>query len=108
YTNKLAMAQALQITQSTQSARWPWVSSLVEPRSTSPSPMGISVLVVLISLTVALGDKASFASSPAVPPAAVIVEDRCPGCGVGHLQTIWRAARPGREERQRISILDSS
>jgi len=84
------------------------VSSLVEPRSTSPSPMGISVLVVLVSLIVALGDTASFASSPAVPPAAVIVEDRCPSCGVGHLQTIWRAARPGREERQRISILDSS
>ena len=43
---------------------------------------------------VATGDTASFASSLAVPPAAVIVEDRCPGCGVGHLQTIWQAADP--------------
>ena len=30
----------------------------------------------------------------------VIVEDRCPGCGVELLQAIWRAARPGREQRQ--------
>ena len=84
------------------------VSSLVQPRSTSSSPMGISVLVVLVSLIVAAGDTALLASSPAVPPAAVLVEDRCPGCGVGHLQTIWQAGRPARVERQRIPILDSS
>ena len=54
------------------------------------------------------GTRRSFASSQAVPPAAVLVEDRCPGCGVGHLQTIWQAGRPGRVERQRIPILDSS
>jgi hypothetical protein len=82
--------------------------SPVELESASPSRMGICVLAVLISLLVASGDTASFVSSPAVPPAAVIVEDRCPGCGVGHLQTIWRAVRPRREERQRIPILDSS
>jgi hypothetical protein len=82
--------------------------SLVEPRSASPSRMGICVLAVLISLLVASGDTASFASSPAVPPAAAMVNDRCPGCGVGHLQTIWQAGRPGRVERQRIAILDSS
>ena len=82
--------------------------SLVEPKSALPSWMGICVLVVLISLLVASGDTVSFASSPAVPTAAVLVEDRCPGCGVGHLQTIWQAGRPGRVERQRIAILDSS
>jgi hypothetical protein len=80
----------------------------VEPKSTSPSWMGICVLVVLVSLLVASGDTASFASSPAVPTAAVLVEDRCPGCGVGRLHTIWQAGRPGRVERQRIAILDSS
>ena len=82
--------------------------SLVELESASLSRMGISILVVLVSLIVASADTASLASSPAVPPAAVLVEDRCPGCGVGYLQTIWRAARPGQEERQRIPILDSS
>ena len=74
----------------------------------TPSRMGISILVVLVSLLVASGDTTSFASSPAVPPAAGLVDDRCPGCGVGHLQTIWQADRPGRRERQRIAILDSS
>ena len=82
--------------------------SLVEPKSAAPSRMGISILVVLVSLLVASGDTTSFASSPAVPPAAGLVDDRCPGCGVGHLQTIWQAGRPGRVERQRIPILDSS
>jgi len=82
--------------------------SLVEPKSASPSRMGISILVVLASLLIASGDTAPFASSPAVPPAAVLVEDRCPGCGLGHLHTIWQAGRPARVERQRIPILDSS
>ena len=82
--------------------------SPVEPKSAAPSRMGISILVVLVSLLVASGDTNSFASSPTVPPAAVLVDDRCPSCGVGHLQTIWQAGRPGRVERQRIPILDSS
>jgi hypothetical protein len=84
------------------------VLSRIEPRPTSPSALGISALVVLGSLIVASGDSASSAASPAVPPAAVIVEDRCPSCSVGRLQTIWRAARPGREERPQIPILDGS
>jgi hypothetical protein len=83
--------------------------SLVELKSASPSRMGISILVVLVSLIGASADTVSLASSPAaVPPAAVLVEDRCPGCGVGYLQTIWQADRPGQEERQGIPILDSS
>ena len=82
--------------------------SLVEPKSAALSRMGISILVVLVSLLVASGDTAWFSSSPTVPPAAATPEDRCLGCGVGHLQTIWRAGRPGRIERQRIAILDSS
>jgi hypothetical protein len=82
--------------------------SPVELKSVSLSRMGICVLAVLISLLVASGETDSFASSQAVPPPAVMVEDRCPGCGVGHLQTIWQAGRPGRVERQRIAILDSS
>jgi hypothetical protein len=82
--------------------------SPVELKSASPSWMGICVLAVLVSLLVASGDTALFASSPAVPTAAVLVEDRCPGCGVGRLHTIWQAGRPGRVERQRIAILDTS
>ncbi len=84
------------------------VSSRIEPPSVSPSPMRITGLVVLILLVVASGDTAWLAPSSAVPPAAVILENRCPSCGVGHLQTIWRGARPSREERQQIPILDSS
>ncbi len=84
------------------------VSSRIEPKSVSPSPMRITGLVVLILLVAASADTASLAMSSAVPPAAVILEDRCPSCGMGHLQTIWRVARPSREERQQIRILDSS
>jgi hypothetical protein len=82
--------------------------SLVEPKSAAPSRMGLCLLMVLVSLAVASGETASFASSPAVPPAVVIGEGRCPSCGVGRLQTIWQAGRPGRVERQRIPLLDSS
>jgi hypothetical protein len=82
--------------------------SPVELKSASLSGMGIGVLAVLISLLVASGEMGSFASSQAVPPAAVMVKDHCPGCGVGQLQTIWQAGRPGRIECQRIAILDSS
>ena len=80
----------------------------VELKSGSFSGMGICVLAVLISLLVASGETGTFASSQAVPPAASMVEDRCPGCGVGHLQMIWQASRPGRVECQRIAILGSS
>ena len=58
--------------------------SLVEPKSASPSRMGICVLAVLISLLVASGDTASFASSPAVPTSR--------GSGRGSLSGLWRGS----------------
>ncbi len=79
--------------------------SPVELKSASLSRMGICVLAVLISLVIASGETGSFTLSQAVSPAAVMVEDRCPGCGLGQLQTIWQA---GRVERQRLAILDTS
>jgi hypothetical protein len=65
--------------------------------------MGICILIVLVSLVVASEETATFASSPVGSPAAVIVEGRCPSCGVGYLQTIWRSGRPGPVERQFIA-----
>ncbi len=81
---------------------------LVGPKPVSGSGMGICILAVLVSLVVASGEMASLAWWLSVPPVAVRVEDRCTVCGVGRLQTIWHAVRPGRVERQRIRILDSS
>jgi hypothetical protein len=77
------------------------------PKALSSSRLGMGVLAALISLGVSPGATAA-APSAAAPPAVVVVEDCCPGCGVGRLQTIWQAARPEREERLRIPILDSS
>jgi hypothetical protein len=82
--------------------------SLVEPKPASSSRLGIGVLAALISLGVSSAAPAPSASSGAGVSAVVVVEDRCPDCGLGHMQTIWQAGRPGREERQRIPILDSS
>jgi len=81
--------------------------SLAEPKSASPSRMAVCLLAVLI-LLVLPADMGSFVSSPAGPPAAVIDENRCRGCGVGHLRTIWQGDRPSREQLQRIPILDTS
>jgi hypothetical protein len=86
----------------------PLGSSLVEPKPVSSSRLGMGVLAALISLGVSSGATAPSASSVAGAPAAVVVEDRCPDCRLGRMQTIWQAGRPGREERQRIPILDSS
>jgi hypothetical protein len=82
--------------------------SLVEPKPASSSPLGMAVLAVLISLVVSSEAPTPLASSEAGVSAVVVVEDRCPDCGLGLMQTIWQAGRPGREERQRIPILDSS
>ena len=83
------------------------LAPLIDPKTTSPSPM-TSFIVLLLVLLAASGNALSFASSPTEPALVVIAEGRCPSCGVGRLQTIWRAARPGHEERQQIPILDSS
>jgi hypothetical protein len=82
--------------------------SLVEPKPASSSPLGMAMLAVLISLVVSSGAPTPSASSEAGVSTVVVVEDRCPNCGLGLMQTIWQAGRPGREERQRIPILDSS
>ena len=68
----------------------------------------MAILAELISLVVSTGAPTPSASSEAGVSAVVVVEDRCPDCGLGLMQTIWQAGRPGREERQRIPILDSS
>jgi hypothetical protein len=83
-------------------------SSQIEPKPASSSRLGMGVLAVLISLGVSAGVTAPSASSAVGAAASVVVEDRCPDCGLGRMQTIWQAGRPGREERQRIPILDSS
>jgi hypothetical protein len=82
--------------------------SLVEPKPASSSQLGMAMLAVLISLVVSSGAPTPSASSEAGVSAVVVVEGRCPDCGLGLMQTIWQAGRPGREERQRIPILDSS
>jgi hypothetical protein len=81
--------------------------SPAEPEAVSSSRLGMGVLAALISLGLSAGATAA-APSAAAPPAVVVVADGCPDCGVGRLQTIWQAARPGREERLCIPILDSS
>ena len=83
-------------------------SSLVGPKLASSSRLGMGVLAALIALGVSSGPTAPSASSTAEASAVVVVEDRCPACGLGRMQTIWQAGRPGWEERQRITILDSS
>jgi hypothetical protein len=80
----------------------------VEPKPTSLSRLGMGVLATAISLGACSGGAVPPASSAAVSPAAVVVEDRCPNCGLGRIETIWHAGRPSREERLRVPILDSS
>ena len=82
-------------------------SALVEPKPSS-SRLGMGVLAALISLGISSAPTAPSASSAAEASAAVVVDNRCPDCGLGRMQTIWQAGRPGREERQRIPMLDSS
>jgi hypothetical protein len=82
-------------------------SALVEPKPSSLR-LGMGVLAALISLGISSGPTAPSASSAAEASAAVVVDNRCPDCGLGRMQTIWQAGRPGREERQRIPTLDSS
>lgn len=82
--------------------------SLAEPKPVSSSRLGVGVLAALISLIASPEAPPSSASPTAFVSTLVVVEDRCPDCGLGRMQTIWQAARPGREERLRIPILDSS
>jgi hypothetical protein len=83
-------------------------SFLAEPKPASSSRPGMGMLAALISLIVSPGATPSSAPAAAVPPTIVVVEDHCPECGLGRMQTIWQAGRPGREERLRIPILDTS
>ena len=85
----------------------PGESSPAETKPVSPSRLGMAVLAALIA--VGISPAATAAAPPAAaPPAVVVVTDGCPECGVGRLWTIWQAPRPGRAERLRIPILDSS
>ncbi len=82
--------------------------SRVEPRPATASGIRAGVLLVLASLVVGQGAVASATPGGPAAAVAVAVADRCPGCGVGEVRTIWQADRPGRRERQGIPILDSS
>ncbi len=84
--------------------------SRVEPRPGATSRVGVGVLAVLAAPVVGRDEEASSAASPGEPPAAVrvAVADRCPACGVGPVRTTWWADRPGRRQRHRMAILDSS
>ena len=82
--------------------------SLVEPKPASSSRLGLGVLATLIGLGVSAGALGPSAPSAAVVPVAVVVEDSCPHCGLGRMQTVWQARRPTCEERLRIPLLDSS
>jgi hypothetical protein len=80
-------------------------SSPVESKPASLSRLGMAILAALLAL---VGSSGASASSAAEPPVTVVVDDRCPECGLGRMQTIWQAVRPGWEERRRIPILDGS
>jgi len=82
--------------------------SRVEPRPGSACGIVVCVLAVLASLVVGQDGVGSVAAGLGGPVAAVAIADRCPGCGVGPVRTIWQADRPGRRERHRLSIWDSS
>jgi Putative transposase/Transposase zinc-binding domain len=82
-------------------------TSLIQPKAISSSPIATFTVLLLVLLT-ALGDASSLASLPTEPALVVIAGDHCSSCGIGRLQLIWRAARPGYQERQQIPILDSS
>ena len=84
------------------------VPTTVQPQPASATRIGVAVLAVLISLVVSSGDISSLRSLQAALTTGIIVADRCPSCGVGRLQTIWRESRPASKQRQRIPVLDSS
>jgi hypothetical protein len=84
-------------------------SDLGEPKQAVSSRPGMGVVAAAVSLIVSLGATPSSASAATVPATTTVVaEDDCPNCGLGRMETIWQAGRPGRVERQRIPILDSS
>ncbi len=84
------------------------VPPTVQPQPASATRIGVAVVALLISLVVSSGDISRLPSLQAALTTGIIVADRCPSCGVGRLQTIWRESRPGSEQRQRIPVLDSS
>lgn len=78
----------------------------VEPKRSSGAALGL--VAALLSLLVSAAARGASAPSAAVAPAAVVVADRCPDCGVLGLRTTCRVRRPTRAERERIPIWDSS
>jgi hypothetical protein len=84
--------------------------SIVEPKPVSPSWMGVCVLALLLPLVLGAGadTAATSSSSSALALLMTAVDDRCPHCGVGRMETIWRANRPSASQLQSVPILDSS
>jgi hypothetical protein len=83
------------------------VPPMVVSKPTSPSLVGVCIFAALLPLV----EPARFTVLPAwfagVSPLVVAVE-LCPRCGVGHLETIWRANRPSGHQLENVAILDTS
>ena len=84
--------------------------AVVEAKPVSPSLLSVCVLAILLPLVLraGAGTVATSSSSSALALLMTAVDDRCPHCGVGRLETIWSADRPSARQLQSVPILDSS